>query len=77
MRYLAINTIGHGHSEWSIAQQALNEVLLTRQIVRLFSSRGGSSDFAQFMFVNGRIVPIYEIIMSTLEDISLSSSLGG
>lgn len=77
MRYLAVNAIGHGHSQWSSAQEALNEVLLTRQIVRLFSSRGGKQDFAQFMFVNGRIVPIYEIIMSTLEDIHLSSSLGG
>lgn len=56
---------------------ALNEVILTRQIVRLFSSRGGRSDFAQFMFVNGQIVPIWNIIMSTLQDVSKSASLQG
>ena len=77
MRYLAVNAIGHGHSGWNEAQEALNEVLLTRQIVRLFASRGGNQDFAQYMFVNGRIVPVYQIILSTLEDIHLSSSLGG
>jgi len=54
----------------------LNEVILTRQIIRLFSSRGGNEDFAQFMFVNGQIVPIWDIIMSTIENISLSSARG-
>lgn len=77
-RYLAYNTLAHGrYQNWSIAQQALNEVLLARQIVRLFASRGGNKDFAQFMYVNGQIVPIWNIILSTLNDISLSKSLGG
>ena len=76
--YYAYNTLGHGNRKgWDQAQGALNEVILTRQIVRLFASRGGNADFAQFMFVNGQIVPIWNIIMSTINDISLSSSLHG
>jgi len=70
--------LAHGrYQNWSIAQQALNEVLLARQIVRLFASRGGNEDFAQFMYVNGQIVPVWNIILSTLNDISLSMSLEG
>ena len=73
--YYAYNTLGHGNEEgWSQAQGALNEVILTRQIVRLFASRGGNEDFAQFMFVNGQILPIWDIIMSTIKDISSFSS---
>lgn len=76
--YYAYNTLGHGNrSGWSQAQGALNEVILTRQIVRLFASRGGNEDFAQFMFVNGQIIPIWNIIMSTLKNISLSASQSG
>lgn len=76
--YYAYNTLGHGdRSGWDTAQSALNEVILTRQIVRLFASRGGNEDFAQFMFVNGQIIPIWDIIMSTMENISLSSSQKG
>ena len=77
--YLAYNTIGHGkdNSEYSLAQQALHQVILTRQIVRLFSARGGNEDFSQFLFVNGQIIPIYEIIMSTLQNISKSQSQTG
>lgn len=76
--YYAYNTLGHGNRKgWDQAQGALNEVILTRQIVRLFASRGGNADFAQFMFVNGQIIPIWDIIMSTVNDISLSSSQHG
>lgn len=76
--YYAYNTLGHGNRVgWIQTQRALNEVILTRQIIRLFASRGGNEDFAQFMFVNGQIIPIWNIIMSTMEDISLSSSFNG
>lgn len=76
--YFAYNALSHGNRKgWNVAQGALNEVILTRQIVRLFASRGGNADFAQFMFVNGQIVPIWDIIMSTTKNISLSSSEKG
>lgn len=69
--YYAYNILGHGNnSDWSQAQSALYDVISTRQIVRLFASRGGNEDFAQFMFVNGQIVPIWNIILSTLDNIS-------
>ena len=76
--YYAYNVLGHGNkNNWNQAQMALNEVILTRQIVRLFSSRGGKKDFAQFMFVNGQIISVWDIIMSTLQDVSYSKSFEG
>ena len=76
--YLSYNALVHGRDDdWSVAQQALNDLILTRQIIRLFSSRGGSEDFAQFMFVNGQIVPIWQLIMNSSQNLSLSESLGG
>ena len=76
--YFAYNSLGHGNrSGWDIAQNALNDVILTRQITRLFAARGGNQDFAQFMFVNGQIIPIWDIIMSTKQSVGLSQSQGG
>ena len=69
--YYAYNTLGHGNQgNWNEAQSALRDIILTRQIVRLFASRGGNEDFAQYMFVNGQIVPIWNIIISTLDNVS-------
>ena len=71
--YLAFNTIGHGQ-EIPKAQNALHDIVLTRALVYLFSSRGGSKDFAQYMFINGQIVSIWDIIMSAQENLGLSQS---
>jgi hypothetical protein len=45
------------------ATMALNDLFLSRQINRLFASRGGSIDFAQFILANGEIVSIWELIL--------------
>ncbi len=72
--YYTYNVLGHSNeSDWGMAKIALNEIILIRQIIRLFSARGGNQDFAQFMFVNGQIVPVWDIIMTTMNDISAFS----
>jgi hypothetical protein len=40
------------------ANIALNDILLTRQINRIFASRGGVKDFSQYVLVNGMVVSI-------------------
>lgn len=75
--YLAYNTFAHGEQNMKIAQEALQDILLTRQVVRLFSSRGGAADFAQYIFANGQIISIWDIILKSINDISLSKSVGG
>lgn len=60
-KYLIYNVLAHQeHLDASIA--ALNDVILTRQINKLFASRGGSADFAQYIFVNGEVISILQLI---------------
>lgn len=73
-RYLAYNTIAHRSSRPQEAQ-ALQDIILTRQITRLFSSRGGSKDFAQFIIANGQVVSVWDLIMQTENFVGLSNSI--
>ena len=76
--YYSYNILSHADKEmWKTPNRALNDILLTRQIVRLFASRGGSADFAQFMLVNGKIIPIWDIILSTIQNVGYSSNEEG
>lgn len=59
--YLAYNTLAYG-SGLPAANIALNDIILTRQINRLFATRGGTKDFSQFILVNGYVVSIWELI---------------
>ena len=60
-KYLVYNALIWG-DKMPTARAALNDLLLTRQINRIFATRGGIEDFSQFMLVNGEIVSIWEII---------------
>ena len=71
--YLAYNIFGHS-SKRTKEVQALNDIILTRQIVRLFSSRSGSSDFSQYMLLNGEVVSVWEILMTTQNFVGFSAS---
>lgn len=72
-RYLAYNFFTH-----EMYQAEFNDLIATRQILRLFATAGAQSDFAQFMLVNGRIVSIWSIIQYVISsDLSLSASQGG
>ena len=61
-RYLAYNAFGHWES-LDLTTAALNDLLLTRQIVRIFATRGGSKDFSQYIFVNGEVVSVLDLLM--------------
>lgn len=72
-RYLVYNFFTH-----EMYQSEFNDLIATRQILRLFATAGSESDFVQFMLVNGRIVSIWSIVQYAISsNLSLSSSQGG
>lgn len=73
-KYLAYNTMAKGN-QLPEATIALNDLILTRQINRLFAARGGNIDFAQFILANGEIISIWELILYTERFVGLSSSM--
>lgn len=62
--YLAYNTLAYQDS-LSLASRALQEVVSIRGLVNFFAARGGQPDFAQYMFINGQVIPIWDVIMAT------------
>lgn len=62
-KYYAYNILTH-QDRYPQALQVMQDAILTRNILRLFSSRG-NGDFAQFLYINGQIISIWEIILST------------
>lgn len=50
--------------------EELSDLIATRQLIRIFSSRGGIKDFSQFMLINGQIIPIWDILqqMKNVQD---------
>lgn len=69
-RYLAYNYMAHQQYQLEI-----NDLIIKRQILRLFAS-AGREDFVQFMFINGEIVSIWEIILNAFKfENSLSQSI--
>ena len=74
-KYLAYNVMAKG-DQLPQATMALNDLFLSRQINRLFASRGGNIDFAQFILANGEIVSIWELILYTERfSVGLSNSM--
>lgn len=74
-RYLAYNTMVHRGNGRQKEAQALQDIILTRHVTRLFSSRGGSKDFAQFIIANGQVISIWDLIMQTENFVGLSHSV--
>lgn len=72
-RYLAYNYITH-----DMYVEQMNDLIATRQLIRLFASAGSASDFAQFMIVNGQVVSIWSLIEYALSNnLGLSRSMDG
>ena len=70
-RYVVYNFLVH--SQYT---REINNLLATRQLLRLFSSSGIDKDFSQYMLINGKVVSMWQIVryaMST--DLLLSNSL--
>lgn len=83
-KYLAYNYLGHGNNAGvKLFTEKIKDLILTRQMMRIFSSRGGSVDFAQFILANGVVVPIWSLIMASenldnqMVTLSFSDSLSG
>lgn len=77
LRYLAYNTIAH-EADLKKATAALTDLLLTRQINRIFATRGGTNDFAQYMLINGEVVSMFDILWYVQNHFSgKSNSLAG
>ena len=72
-KYLAYNVMAH-RTGMPAEAEALQDLLLTRQVMNLFASRGGSSDFAQFIIANGQVVSTWEILLQTEKFVGKSSS---
>lgn len=77
IQYLAYNTIAH-EKDLPRANASLNDVILTRQINRIFATRGGKDDFAQYLLVNGEVVSILDIInhLTTHRSLLSNSQMG-
>lgn len=78
-KYLIYNYYAHGNtSPYKEQLRKMNDLILKRQILRLFSSAGGANDFNQFMLINGQIISIWDILQYALNsDLFLSSSEQG
>ena len=74
-RYLAYNISAHQQDESIVPlSYKLNDLILTRELNRIFSARG-TSDFAQYMLVNGKVISIWELIVATENFVGLSASV--
>lgn len=72
-RYLAYNYFTHNEY---VTQ--LNDLIVKRQILRLFATAGSKEDFSQFMLINGNIISIWQIMQYALNnDVGLSRSMDG
>lgn len=77
--YLAYNALARGN-QLLASNLALHNLILTRQINRLFATRGGVQDFSQFIFANGQVISIWELITfvaNPKNSIGLSQSMEG
>ena len=74
--YLAYNTLFQSSSGLPAATIALQDIILTRQITRLFATRGGVKDFSQYVIVNGQVVSIWDLLQyATNRNVGLSQSM--
>lgn len=74
-RYLAYNTLAH-RKDLPKAYDSLKDALFTRSIVYLAAGRG-LTDFSQFLFINGNILSMWDLILYVLSNkVSESSKKG-
>lgn len=72
--YYAMNILSHGDlGRHDTAQYTLQDLLIKRNIVRLIASRGGASDFNQFIIFNGKVISTYQIMLAAFQQQNGSS----
>lgn len=70
--YYAYNVLAHQSEP---GQSLVHDALLSHNILRLFATTGTSSDFSQFMIINGEIVSIWDMVQYVSNNfVGLSSS---
>lgn len=72
-RYLTYNMLAH-QEDLPISAGTFNDLVLIRQVNQAFGTRGGSADFASYLFVNGEIVSLGDIIRYATENNHFQSS---
>lgn len=57
-------------------QEELNDLILKRQILRLFATNSSFQDFSQFILINGQIISIWEVLQYALNtELKFSNSM--
>lgn len=56
-KYLAYNYLAHDEN-----QKEMKDLILTRQLLRLFATMGSSEDFSQYMLVNGKVISVWQLV---------------
>lgn len=74
-RYLAYNTLAH-RKDLPKAYDSLKDVLFTRSIIYLAAGRG-LTDFSQFLFINGNILSMWDLIFYVLSNKTSESGKEG
>ncbi len=73
-KYYPYNVLAHA-DERPEELKILHDAILSREILRLFATTGGSSDFSQYIYANGEIISIWEIVKYVMDnDVGLSAS---
>lgn len=66
--YLAYNVLAYGFTGFPAATFALHDIILSRHILRLFSTRGGVNDFSQYFLANGELFSMWEVLQYISEN---------
>lgn len=74
LKYLAYNTMAY-RSSLNEAVKALQDLILTRQLVSLFMAREGKRDFSQWILLNGKLVSMWSLLLETEALLGKSSSI--
>lgn len=73
-RYLAYNIIANqNESNLQDILEKIYDLILTRELIRIASSRN-KQEFSQFIVANGKVVSIWELILSTKQFVGKTSS---
>ena len=74
-KYLVYNYFVH-KNENSDEIKNMNDLILKRQILRLFATTGSSKDFNLFMLINGQIISIWDILQYAIDTNNYLGSRG-
>lgn len=72
-RYLAYNYMAH-----NLHTKEMNDLILTRQILRLSATSGSIKDFSQYILFNGKLLSVWDLVLyAASTNLELSRSMSG